>query len=138
MIGYEDPAAAIEWLREAFGFEEDESERHTEPDGRITHAQLSLGEATIMLANPTPEYRSPKTHRQECEQAARMYDNPWVVDGNLVLIDDVDAHCERARAAGATILVSPRIPASATGCTRRRTSKVTAGCSAPDRLAIRT
>ena len=56
MIGYEDPAAAIEWLREAFGFEEDESERHTEPDGRITHAQLSLGEATIMLANPTPEY----------------------------------------------------------------------------------
>ncbi len=108
MIGYEDPAGAIEWLREAFGFEEDESERHTEPDGRITHAQLSLGEATIMLANPTPEYRSPKTHRQECDQAARMYDNPWVIDGNLVLIDDVDAHCERARAAGATILQEAR------------------------------
>ncbi len=94
----------------AFGFEEDESERYTEPDGRITHAQLSLGEATIMLANPTPEYVSPKTHRRECERAARMYDNPWVIDGNLVLIDDVDAHYERARAAGATILREPEDP----------------------------
>ena len=104
MIGYEDPAAAIEWLSHAFGFEEDGSERYTEPDGRITHAQLSLNGATIMLANPTPEYRSPKSHRQECERAARMLDNPWVVDGNLVYVDDVDAHYERARAAGAKII----------------------------------
>jgi PhnB protein len=104
MLAYEDPAAAIEWLSRAFGFEEDASERYTEPDGRITHAQLSLNGATIMLANPTPEYRSPKNHRKECETAARMLDNPWVVDGNLVYVDDVDAHHERARTAGATII----------------------------------
>jgi PhnB protein len=104
MLAYEDPAAAIEWLSHAFGFEEDASERYTEPDGRITHAQLSLNGATIMLANPTPEYRSPKSHRQECETAARMLDNPWVVDGNLVYVDDVDAHYERARTAGAAII----------------------------------
>ena len=76
MVAYEDPAAAIEFLSSAFGFEEDPAERYTEPDGRITHAQLSLGDATIMLANPTPEYLSPKSHREECERAARMYDNP--------------------------------------------------------------
>ena len=110
MIGYEEPASAIEFLSSAFGFEEDPAERYTEPDGRITHAQLSLGDATIMLANPTPEYVSPKTHRRECDRAARMYDNPWVIDGNLVMIDDVDAHCERARAAGATILREPADP----------------------------
>ena len=40
MVAYEDPSAAIEWLTRAFGFEEEQTERHTEQDGRITHAEL--------------------------------------------------------------------------------------------------
>jgi uncharacterized glyoxalase superfamily protein PhnB len=36
-----------------------------------------------------------------------MYTVPWVVDGVLVVVDDLDAHCERARAAGARILTEP-------------------------------
>lgn len=109
-IGYEDAAAAIEWLERAFGFVEDDSQRYTEEDGRVTHAELSLQGATIYLANPTPEYVSPRRLRQECEPTRRALDNPYVVDGHFVEVDDVDRHYERARAAGATILSEPADP----------------------------
>jgi uncharacterized glyoxalase superfamily protein PhnB len=106
-IAYEDAAAAIDWLTQAFGFVENESQRYTEADGRVTHAELSLQGATIYLANPTPEYVSPKRHRAECEAMRRALDNPYVVDGHFVEVDDVDGHFDRARAAGAAILREP-------------------------------
>ena len=109
MIGYEDAAAAIEWLGRAFGFEEKESERHADEDGTITHAELSLGDAVIFLSTPAG-YASPKTVRGESEAARRAYDNAWVIDGLFVAVDDVDAHYERAKAAGATILREPEEP----------------------------
>jgi uncharacterized glyoxalase superfamily protein PhnB len=36
-----------------------------------------------------------------------MYEVPYVIDGVLVEVDDVDEHFERATAAGATILSEP-------------------------------
>lgn len=79
MIAYEDTAAAIDWLTEAFGFRE-HGERYVMEDGTIGHAELELDGSVIMLATPTPDYRSPKRHRETCEHAARWHDNPWVVD----------------------------------------------------------
>jgi uncharacterized glyoxalase superfamily protein PhnB len=110
MLSYEDAAAAAEWLCAAFGFEEDASARHTADDGRVTHAELAYDGSRVMLATPNADYRSPKHHRESCEQAARWLDNPWVIDGVFVEVADVDAHCERARAAGATILRDPNEP----------------------------
>jgi uncharacterized glyoxalase superfamily protein PhnB len=107
-IGYEDAAAAIEWLERAFGFVENASARH-EQDGVIGHAELSLGDATIYLSTPR-DYASPLRMRETSELARRAYDNPWVIDGHFVEVDGVDAHFERARAAGATILREPEEP----------------------------
>jgi uncharacterized glyoxalase superfamily protein PhnB len=107
-IGYEDAAAAIEWLERAFGFVEDRSARYEEGD-TITHAELDLGGARIFLSTPSG-YANPLRLREESEVARRAYDNPWVIDGHFVQVDDVDAHCERARAAGATILREPEDP----------------------------
>jgi uncharacterized glyoxalase superfamily protein PhnB len=101
-IGYEDAPAAIEWLERAFGFVEDREARYEE-DGTITHAELELGGATIYLATPEG-YSSPLTLRSSCELARRAYDNPWVIDGYFVEVDDVEAHYARSVAAGATIL----------------------------------
>lgn len=101
-LGYEDAAGAIDWLERAFGFCEDRAQRYEE-SGTITHAELELGGATIYLSTPAG-YASPRTLRAESEIARQAYDNPWVIDGHFVEVDDVDAHCERARAAGATIL----------------------------------
>jgi uncharacterized glyoxalase superfamily protein PhnB len=101
-IGYEDAAAAIEFLERAFGFRENREARHEE-GGTIGHAELELDGATIYLSTP-PGYASPRTLRGESESARRAYDNPWVIDGHFVQVDDVDAHYERAKAAGATII----------------------------------
>jgi uncharacterized glyoxalase superfamily protein PhnB len=110
MISYEDAAAAIDWLTEAFGFAENEGQRHTEESGVITHAELELDGGTIMLSTPTPEYQGPKRHRETCEAARRWQDNPWVIDGLFVEVDDVDAHHARAVEAGATLLRGPEEP----------------------------
>jgi uncharacterized glyoxalase superfamily protein PhnB len=107
-IGYEDATAAIEWLERALGFVEDRSARHEE-EGTITHAELALGDATIYLSTPR-DYASPLRMRETSELARRAYDNSWVIDGYFVEVDDVDAHYERARAAGATILREPEEP----------------------------
>ena len=103
MIAYEDAGAAIDWLDRAFGFRES-GERYTDENGVVTHAEMELDGAQIMLSTPTPEYRGPRRHAEECEQAARWLDNPWVIDGLFVVVDDVDAHHERAAAAGAKII----------------------------------
>ena len=57
-----------------------------------------------MLATPSLNYRGPKRHREECEIAQGWHDVPYIIDGVLVYVDDIDAHFERAQAAGATIL----------------------------------
>jgi uncharacterized glyoxalase superfamily protein PhnB len=107
-IGYEDAAAAIDWLERAFGFRENRDARYEE-NGTITHAELELEGATIYLSTPR-DYASPRTLQAESEAARRAYDNPWVIDGHFVQVDDLDAHYERAKGAGATILREPEEP----------------------------
>lgn len=108
-IAYEDAAAAIDWLATAFGFRES-GERFTDENGVVTHAEMELDGARIMLSTPTPEYRGPRRHAEECEQARRWLDNPWVIDGLFVEVDDVEAHHSRAVEAGARVLRSPEEP----------------------------
>jgi uncharacterized glyoxalase superfamily protein PhnB len=89
---YEDAAAAIDFLQRAFGFEEEL--RAPGQDRSIEHALLRRGDDTIMLASGGPDYRSPKR--------ADHY-NALV----HVYVDDVDAHFEQAKAAGAEIVMEP-------------------------------
>jgi uncharacterized glyoxalase superfamily protein PhnB len=104
MLSYEDAAAAIDWLERAFGFRERREARHTNRDGAVSHAELNAGDGVIMVATPTPDYRGPKRHAEECEASRRWLAAPWVIDGVLVHVDDVAAHRERAEAAGAEML----------------------------------
>lgn len=109
MIAYEDAGAAVEWLTRAFGFREDAANRYVGTDGRVGHAEMETERGgVIMLAEPTPDYRSPIHHRQECEAAERWSSIPWVIDGVQVEVDDVDAHRARAEAAGARMLTPIR------------------------------
>ena len=104
MIAYRDCHAAIDWLAAAFGFEET---MRIESDGRIGHSELDTGHGSVMLATPSPEYEGPLLHRQRCTATDAWLSVPWVVDGVLVYVDDVDAHFTRARAAGARVLSEP-------------------------------
>jgi uncharacterized glyoxalase superfamily protein PhnB len=105
MLSYEDAPAALDWLASAFGFRE--RMRMAGPDGTIGHAEMELGDGVIMLASPTPDYESPKRHRERCDAARTWSSVPWVINGVLVYVDDVDKHFEKAKAAGATILSEP-------------------------------
>lgn len=95
-LAYADAPAALAFLSRAFGFEE--KFRLPMPDGRIGHAELTLGgDVVLMLASVYPEmgFASPA-------------DLPGLPGQVFCYVDDVDAHCERARAAGATIRAEPR------------------------------
>jgi uncharacterized glyoxalase superfamily protein PhnB len=109
-VAYADAAAAIDWLAAAFGAVEQEGMRRTGDDGTVGHAELDFGGARIFVATPSPHYEGPRKHRAHCEAAARWQDNPWVVDGLFVEVDDVDAHHARAVEHGATILREPEEP----------------------------
>lgn len=106
MLDYEDGPAAMEWLAEAFGFRE--VTRMIGEDGRLAHGEMATGGGSIFLGS-VPHYEGPKRHREHCERARAWSAVPWVIDGVLVYVDDVDRHCERARRAGATILSEPEV-----------------------------
>jgi len=89
---YENAAAAMDWLIEAFGFSE--RMRMTSDDGTVNHGELVLGEGVIMLGQPGPTYQSPAKRG-------------GATAGVNVYVDDVDAHFEHAKAAGATIQMEP-------------------------------
>lgn len=89
---YEDVASALDFLARAFGFEE--QLRFTGEAGYVNHAEMRLGDAAIYLGDPGGDYRNPKRLGQETV-------------GIYVLVDDVDAHFERAKAAGAEIDQEP-------------------------------
>ena len=108
-LGYEDAAAAIDWLCAAFGATERADARSVDASGTIAHAELDLEGSTIFLSTPAG-YVSPLTHRESCDLERGMHDNPWVIDGLFVEVDDVETHHARAAEAGATILREPEEP----------------------------
>jgi PhnB protein len=89
---YEDVAEALDWLARAFGFEE--VLRFEAPDGSVNHAEMRVGGGSIMLGDPGREYRNPKRLGGSTAQVH-------------VYVEDVDAHYERAKAAGAEIRMEP-------------------------------
>jgi uncharacterized glyoxalase superfamily protein PhnB len=102
MVSYEDVEAASDFAVRAFGFIE--RERVTDATGRVTHAELERDLATVMFGWPGPDYLDPRRHADVCPNAAAWLSTPWVVDGVLVTVDDVDAHRGQAIAAGAEII----------------------------------
>jgi uncharacterized glyoxalase superfamily protein PhnB len=90
---YKDVDAALDFLSRAFGFEE--TLRYTGAEGYVNHAEMRLGGTPIFLGDPGEQYRNPRELGQETV-------------GIYVYVDeDVDALCERARAAGAAIKEEP-------------------------------
>ena len=92
---YRDAAAAIDFLCQAFGFR-----RHLVvpgAEGIIDHAQLTLGNAMVMLSSIVDSPYGPLVRQPEA--AGGVTQSPYII------VADADAHYERARAAGATILL---------------------------------
>jgi uncharacterized glyoxalase superfamily protein PhnB len=100
-VFYQDAAAAIDWLCNAFGFE---VRLKVEGDnGRIEHSELTYGEGLIMVGQESPEseriwkrsMRSPKSLGGAGTQSIMFF------------VDDAEAHCAHARVRGAHIVEEP-------------------------------
>lgn len=89
-LRYRDASAALGWLNEAFGFQK--SFATPGPDGTVAHAEIGLGPGLIMLGSAPAG--------SNLERSADWRTAPQSIH---VAVDDVDAHYERARSAGAEI-----------------------------------
>jgi uncharacterized glyoxalase superfamily protein PhnB len=94
---YDDARAAIDWLCRAFGF----SVRLLidGEGGGVEHSELLYGEGLIMVGQPKPE-KFPQALSPSRVGGANT-------QSMMVYVDDVEAHCARARAAGAVIVKEP-------------------------------
>ena len=93
---YRDAKAAIEWLCKVFGFE-----RHAvyeAGDGKIAHAELSLGNGMVMLGSIV-ENEYGRNIAQPSEVGGRETQSPYLV------VADADAVYRRAREAGFEIVL---------------------------------
>jgi uncharacterized glyoxalase superfamily protein PhnB len=97
VLRYRDAKAAIGFLVDAFGFE---ARLVVEGDGGlIEHAQLVHGDGMVMLGSARDdEYsRLIGLEGDATQSASSLY----------VMVDDVTAHAEHTRRAGAEILIEP-------------------------------
>ena len=93
-LAYENAPAALDFLCEAFGFAE--RSRMPMPDGRIGHAEVVHGDQVLYLASVYPEFGL----------AAPM--NLEAVHCQIFCyVDEIDAHFEKSKAAGAIIVSEP-------------------------------
>jgi PhnB protein len=102
MIAYEDGPKAMDWLSSAFGFKE--RARMLDQGGRLSHGEMEAGGGIIMLAAPTPDYQAPRHHREACAPMQKWSAVPYIVDGVLVYVDDVETHFATAKRGGAVII----------------------------------
>ena len=99
---YRDPLAALKWLEAAFGFET--TTLVTTPSGQLGYSEMSFHGAVVSI---NPEFADPIIGE------ARMV-SPLAIEGRgtqflrVHLAEGLDAHCERARTAGARITQDPQ------------------------------
>jgi uncharacterized glyoxalase superfamily protein PhnB len=98
-VYYEEPGKAIDFLSRAFGFEV--RVRHEE-DGVVVHSQLVMPGGLVMVGGLASAKHPEETWRKSPRQLGGAN-----TQALFIYIDDADAHCARARAAGAKILTEP-------------------------------
>jgi uncharacterized glyoxalase superfamily protein PhnB len=95
---YRDPRAALLWLEEAFGFEP--FMVILDADDNPVHSEMRFGDGVIMVGSEwSDDHRSPASLGGKNTQSVHV--QLTAAHGG------VDAHCERARKAGAKILMAP-------------------------------
>jgi uncharacterized glyoxalase superfamily protein PhnB len=90
-LSYRDAASALRFLEEAFGFTT--NVRWDAPHGTVQHAEATFGDGALMMGT--------------AEHPTAPLEGASVGQGTYVYVADVDAHFERARAAGARVVYTP-------------------------------
>jgi len=91
VLKYDDAHAAIEFLERAFGFER--LAVHEDDAGKVAHAELRSGDAVVGLSST----RAGDPVYDQCAHCSVVY----------AVVDDVDSLHDRAKTAGAEIVMPP-------------------------------
>ena len=94
ILVYEDIEAAHDELVSTFGFTS--GGLHRDDGGTVVHGEVRMGDGVVWLHRVTPEHQMVSPHGAGMSHG-----------GLSVLVPDVDAHFERAKAAGAAIEREP-------------------------------
>lgn len=99
LLWYQKPKAALAWLEAAFGFE---TRLVVEGDGDdVIHSESAFGNGMVMVVGPPRDKAfSPIAFGGRHSQSVHVQ-----------MTEGIDAHCERARAAGAEIHREPETQA---------------------------
>ena len=97
-LSYRDPKAALDWLADAFDLEVTMAIEGPDDDPGQCHYEMGYeGKGRIMVGGEWNDWtRSPAS-----------IGGTNTTSTHVAVTGDIDAHCERARAAGATILMEP-------------------------------
>jgi uncharacterized glyoxalase superfamily protein PhnB len=98
---YRDAARMIDWLCAAFGFEL--RLKVDGDEGRIEHSELTYGDAVLMVGSER------RGTRWGVDMLSPLSLEGANTQGLMLYVDDVDAHCARARGAGARIVDEPAV-----------------------------
>ena len=94
-VFYRDPWAALDWLERAFGFER--TMVITDKDGKLGHSEMRFGDGLVYIGSEWADFvASPASVGDKNTQSLHVH-----------LKEGIDAHCARARAAGAVVLQEP-------------------------------
>src|SRR3712207_3576112 len=91
VLAVDDASAAIEFWKRAFGA--NERLRMPTPDGKIAHAELEIGDAMIMTADPFPGLSSTTPPKELGGTSSAVF----------LYVEDVDAVVRSAVEAGAEV-----------------------------------
>ena len=92
---YQDPKAALAWLEKAFGFEL--SMLLEDAQGNLVHSQMAFGNGYVMIGQEwSADHKSPRSVGGKNTQTV-----------SIEIESDIDAHFERAKAAGAVVDAAP-------------------------------
>ena len=94
-VVYRDAKRMLDWLELAYGFKP--VMVITDADGKLAHSEMTWGDSRIMIGNEwSGDHSSPLGLGGKNTQTVHVQ-----------MTEDIDAHCERARVAGAEILQEP-------------------------------
>ncbi len=93
---YQDPFAALDWLEKAFGFER--SMVITDKEGKLGHSEMKFGDGYIMVGSEWADFVASPRSITGGKNTQTIH---------VHLKEGLDAHCERAQAAGAEIIMEP-------------------------------
>ena len=101
-VFYKDPMAALRWLEAAFGFEV--TVLLTDADGKLAHSEMAFAGGALTVGGEWEGEAIVGPARMRSPQAVEGINTQFV---RVHLAEGLDAHCQRARAAGAKIVAEP-------------------------------